>query len=128
MAIADEELRKRHADNYGITKAMVLEKIRKAMVTDPPVPITPSALEDRYEYFMRFYGWGWRRYSRCARLAPKDLDAKIFNWARTFCAIHAAREYKFAVCCDETSVLEEGSTGGYVICPRGRNFYVSFAF
>ena len=32
MAIADEELRVLHADNCGITKAMVLEKLRVAMI------------------------------------------------------------------------------------------------
>ena len=110
MAIADEELRVLHADNCGITKAMVLEKLRVAMTPNLPIPqIMPgaAALEDRYHFFMRHYGWGWRRYTRCSRLAPKDLQAKITNWARTLCAMHAAREYKYAVCCDETSVLEE---------------------
>ena len=114
MKSVDTKLRELHEKNFGITKVDVLEKLQAACTG-----LTAQALQDRYEFFMRYYGWNWRRYARCTRLAPLDLDAKITNWAQTFFAMNRARNYEYAVCLDETSLLEEGSAHGWVICPRG---------
>ena len=114
MKSVDTKLRELHEKNFGITKVDVLEKLQAACTG-----LTAQALQDRNEFFMRYYGWNWRRYARCTRLAPLDLDAKITNWAQTFFAMNRARNYEYAVCLDETSLLEEGSAHGWVICPRG---------
>ena len=114
MKSVDTKLRELHEKNFGITKVDVLEKLQAACTG-----LTAQALQDRYEFFMRYYGWNWRRYARCTRLAPLDLDAKITNWAQTFFAMNRARNYEYAVCLDETSLLEEGSAHGWVIRPRG---------
>ena len=123
LLAVDKELREDHDDNFGITKCQVIKKIQEKTGLQSAL-----ALEDRYHFFMRFYGWGWRRYSRCSpRLAPRDMDAKIKNWSMTLFSMNRARHYVYGVCLDETSLLEEGSSSGMVICPRGSKAQVKVA-